>query len=386
MERQHARVDGAIAASAPELGPDAGAGVSGSLRVQLAGVQRRLLAAIDAPGGGRRSAAALIEPGRPVAYRLALATLAATCVLMLLGGLVTNTGAALAVPDWPSTFGYNMVLFPWSRMVGGIFYEHSHRLMGALVGLLTLALAAALWCEGGRLRRLGLVAVAVVLAQGVLGGLRVVLLENTLAIFHGSLAQAFFALLGAIALLTAPRGRMAGAPVEPALKGVTVLAAALVYAQIVFGALLTHTGRIDLHLAGAVLVFALVPVVTARLRRSGDAVAVPVSRLLLVLLGVQLLLGVGSFLARFSSLWIPGEQLTVLVLPVAHRLVGSLILAAAVVLAVRVSTASEQGWVSHQVIDRALTIHDAVDRAPRSRVVSISGHPRSEPASRTPLP
>src|SRR2546426_11427641 len=263
MERQHARVDGAIAASAPELGPDAGAGVSGSLRVQLAGVQRSLLAAIDAPGGGRRSAAALIEPGRPVAYRLALATLAATCVLMLLGGLVTNTGAALAVPDWPSTFGYNMVLFPWSRMVGGILYEHSHRLMGALVGLLTLALAGALWREGGRLRRLGLIAVAAVVAQGALGGLRVVLLEDTLAIFHGGLAPAFFALLAVIALLTGPRGRVAASPVEPALKGLAVLAAVLVYAQIVFGALLTHAGRIDLHLAGALLVLVFVPIVAA---------------------------------------------------------------------------------------------------------------------------
>jgi len=275
-----------------------------------------------------------------VAYRLALATLGATCVLILLGGLVTNTGAALAVPDWPNTFGYNMILFPWSRMVGGILYEHSHRLMGALVGLLTLLLAGALWREGGRLRRLGLIAVAAVIAQGVLGGLRVVLLEDTLAIFHGCLAQAFFALLAVIVLLTAPRGRVAAGPVEPALKGLAVLAAVVVYVQIVFGALLTHAGRIDLHLAGAVLVFALVPIVTAQLRRTGDAVATPVSRLVIVLLGVQLLLGLGSFLARFSPIWIPGEQLTVTVLPVAHRLVGSLILAATVVLAVRVSVAT----------------------------------------------
>jgi cytochrome c oxidase assembly protein subunit 15 len=275
-----------------------------------------------------------------LAYRLALATLGATCVLILLGGLVTNTGAALAVPDWPSTFGYNMVLFPWSRMVGGILYEHSHRLMGALVGVLTLALAGALWREGGRLRRLGLVAVAAIVLQGVLGGLRVVLLEDTLAIFHGCLAQAFFALLAVIALLTAPRGRVVASPVEPALKGLAVLAAVLVYVQIVFGALLTHAGRIDLHLAGAVLVFVLVPIVAAQLRRTGDAVATPVSRLVSVLLGVQLLLGIGSFLARFSPLWIPGEQLTVTALPVAHRLAGSLILAATVVLAVRVNVAA----------------------------------------------
>jgi cytochrome c oxidase assembly protein subunit 15 len=230
-----------------------------------------------------------------------------------------------------------MILFPWSQMVGGIFYEHSHRLMGALVGLLTLALAIALWREGGRLRRLGLIAVAAVIAQGLLGGLRVVLVADTLAIFHGILAQAFFALLASIALLTAPRGRVAGARVEGALVGLTVLAAALVYVQIVFGALLTHAGRIDLHLAGAVLVFVVVPIVTAQLRRTRDPVAAPISRFLLVLLGLQLLLGVGSFLARFSSFWIPGAQLTVIGLPVAHRLVGSLILAATVILAVRVA-------------------------------------------------
>ena len=272
-----------------------------------------------------------------VTHRLGLATLAATGVLILLGGLVTNTGAALAVPDWPSTFGHNLFLFPWSQMIGGVFYEHSHRLVGALVGLLTLVLAAALWRDGGRLRRLGLVAVAVVLVQGVLGGLRVVLQRDTLAMFHGSLAQAFFALLAAVALLTAPRGRVGVAQVEPRLKALTVVAAALVYVQIVFGALLTHAGQVDLHLAGAVLVFALVPLVAAQLRRTGDVVAAPLARLMLVLLGVQLTLGAGSFLARFSSLWMPGGQTTVLFLPVAHRLIGSLILGAAVALAVRVS-------------------------------------------------
>jgi len=272
-----------------------------------------------------------------VTHRLGLATLAATGALIVLGGLVTNTGAGLAVPDWPSTFGHNMFLFPWSQMIGGVFYEHSHRLVGALVGLLTLVLASALWREGGRLRRLGLVAVAVVLVQGVLGGLRVVLQQDALAIFHGSLAQAFVALLAAVVLLTMPRGRVAVAQVAPSLKVLTVVAAALVYVQIVFGALLTHAGRVDLHLAGAALVFVVVPLVTAQLRRTGDAVAAPLASLLLVLLGLQLTLGAGSLLARFSSLWMPGGQTTVVLLPVAHRLVGSLILGAAVALTVRVS-------------------------------------------------
>jgi heme A synthase len=233
----------------------------------------------------------MTRPALAVAtHRLGLATLAATGVLIAPRGLVTNTGAGLAVPDWPSTFGHNLFLFPWSQMTGGIFYEHSHRLVGALVGLLTLLLSAALWCEGGRLRRLGLVAVAVAVVQGVLGG----------------------------------------------LKALTVVAAALSYVQIVFGALLTHAGRLDLHLAGAVLVFVVMPLVAAQLRRTGDAVAAPLASRLLALLGIQLILGAGSFLARFSSLWIPAGQTTVVFLPVAHRLIGSLILGAAVALAVRV--------------------------------------------------
>jgi len=285
---------------------------------------------------------------RPVAHRLSLATLAATAVLIVLGGLVTNTGAALAVPDWPSTFGHNMFLFPWSRMVGGVFYEHSHRLAGALVGLLTVALAAALWREGGRLRLLGLVAVAVVLAQGVLGGLRVVLLQDTLAIIHGSLAPAFFALLAVLSMLTSPRGRVAAASLDPALKGLTVVTAALVYVQIVFGALVAHAGPLDLHLAGAVLVFAFVPIVTVRMRRTTDAVAAPIATLLLVLLGVQLVLGVGLLLARFSSVPVFAGQVAAVLLPVVHRLAGSLVLAAAVVLAVRASTA-----VTHALLAQA---------------------------------
>jgi heme a synthase len=270
-----------------------------------------------------------------LAHGLALVTAAVTLVLILFGGLVTNTGAALAVPDWPTTFGHNMFLYPWAEMVGGIFYEHSHRLIGAVVGLLTLALGVALWPS--RLRWLGVAAIVVVVAQGVLGGLRVVLLQGTLAILHGCLAQAFFALLVAIVLLSARTSAPSLRGLAPSTRLLTLATAALVYVQIVFGALLTHRGRIDLHLAGALAVFVLAPMVTARLRRTGDSVAAPAARVLLILLGVQLLLGVGAYLGRFTALAVPGGTVVGLALPVAHRLVGSLILAAAVVLALRVS-------------------------------------------------
>jgi heme a synthase len=275
-----------------------------------------------------------------LAHGLALVTAAVTVVLILFGGLVTNTGAALAVPDWPTTFGQNMFLYPWSNMVGGIFYEHSHRLIGAVVGLLTLGLGAALWPMGGWLRWLGVAAVGAVILQGVLGGLRVVLLQGTLAIFHGCLAQAFFGLLVALALLTARTPAVSLRELSPSTRALTLATVALIYVQIVFGALLTHAGRIDLHLAGALCVFALAPVVTARLRRSDDPVAAGAALAMLVLLGVQLVLGIGAFVGRFTSLSLPGGAVTGLALPVAHRLAGSLILGAAVVLALRVNLRS----------------------------------------------
>lgn len=275
-----------------------------------------------------------------LAHRLALSTAAATVVLIVFGGLVTNTGAALAVPDWPTTFGHNMFLFPWAGMVGGVFYEHGHRLLGALVGVLTVALAAALWPRGGRLRALGLVALATVIAQGVIGGLRVVLLTDALAMVHGPLAQAFFALVAALAFLTSPAARRPRFVSDPILKPLALLAVAVLFGQIVLGALLTHGGWLWVHVGGAVVVFAVTPVVTARARRSEDAVAAPLARVLLGLLALQLALGIGAYLARFSPIWIPGEQLTVLALPVIHRLVAGLLLALAVVLAVRLCGAA----------------------------------------------
>src|SRR5512139_2716975 len=107
------------------------------------------------------------------AHALALTTATATLLLIFVGGVVTNTGSGLAVPDWPTTFGYNMFLYPWSKMIGGIFFEHSHRLVASTVGLLTIALALAFWFYEQRrwLRWLGIAALALVIAQGVLGGL-----------------------------------------------------------------------------------------------------------------------------------------------------------------------------------------------------------------------
>jgi heme a synthase len=136
--------------------------------------------------------------------RFAWLTCVATLLLICSGGMVTSKNVGLAVPDWPTTFGYNMFLFPVSKWVGGILFEHTHRLMGSLVGLLTVILSVWLWLGDDRrwVRSLGVIAVAGVILQGILGGLRVTMMKDQIGIFHACVAQAFLGLLVFIALVT----------------------------------------------------------------------------------------------------------------------------------------------------------------------------------------
>ena len=117
---------------------------------------------------------------------------------------MTSKNVGLAVPDWPTTFGYNMFLFPASKWVGGILFEHTHRLMGSLVGFLTIILAVWLWVRDDRrwVRNLGAIALVGVILQGILGGLRVTMMKDQIGIFHACVAQAFLGLLVFIALVT----------------------------------------------------------------------------------------------------------------------------------------------------------------------------------------
>ena len=134
----------------------------------------------------------------------AVAAAASVSLLICSGGLVTSHEAGMAVPDWPNSFGYNMFLFPISHWVGGVLFEHTHRLIASGVGLLTVILCVALFLIEKRrwVKTLGLIAVAAVIVQGILGGLRVTENSPVLGLFHGCLAQSFFALMATIALVT----------------------------------------------------------------------------------------------------------------------------------------------------------------------------------------
>jgi cytochrome c oxidase assembly protein subunit 15 len=149
------------------------------------------------------------------------------------------------VPDWPTTYGYNMFFFPISKWTGGIFYEHTHRLWASAVGLLTILLAVWLWMRESRrwVRWLGLAAVVGVVAQGVLGGIRVVAIQDGIGIFHGILAQLFLVLIAAIALFTSRWWKEAdggGGPVHARLRNVFFGVSLLVLLQLALGATMRH--------------------------------------------------------------------------------------------------------------------------------------------------
>jgi len=183
----------------------------------------------------------------PWLHRFAVFTAATTLFLIWVGGLVTSHGAGMAVPDWPTTYGYNMFFFPFSQWIGGIFYEHSHRLVASGVGFLTVILAVWLWLKEERrwLRWLGIVALVAVVFQGVLGGLRVTQMKDVIGVFHATLAQMFFALLCAISLITSPKWLAFGEfklPVyaSSGLRYLFAFVTGLVLIQLILGATMRH--------------------------------------------------------------------------------------------------------------------------------------------------
>ena len=186
----------------------------------------------------------------PALKWFAVFTAVATLFLICVGGLVTSHGAGMAVPDWPTTFGYNMFAFPFSHWLftgNGVFYEHSHRLVASAVGFLTIILAVWLWVKEERrwLRWLGVIALVAVCAQGVLGGLRVTLYKDELGIFHATLAQLYFLLVCAIAFFlskTWQRLMAAGASVNfhPLFRPALLAASVLILLQLVLGASMRH--------------------------------------------------------------------------------------------------------------------------------------------------
>ena len=210
-----------------------------------------------------------VSKSNPWLYWFAVLTALATLALIGIGGLVTSHEAGMSVPDWPTTYGYNMFLFPINKWLGGIFYEHSHRLLASLVGLMTTILAVWLWLKDRRpwMPWLGVAAFLLVVAQGVLGGLRVTMHMDSLGIYHATIAQLFFVLTCAIALFTSrwwmnlQTGRAGSSPgrslakpgPQPAdgamgtprptdknLRGLVLFTTILIFVQLIIAAAMRH--------------------------------------------------------------------------------------------------------------------------------------------------
>ena len=191
----------------------------------------------------------------PWLHRFAVLTAIITFLLLGLGGLVTSHEAGMSVPDWPTSYGYNMFALPIKFWKGGAFFEHTHRLLASAVGLMTTILAVWLWLKDPRkwMKRLGIIAFVLVVVQGILGGLRVVLSEAQLGVIHGVVGQSFFILMCAIALFTSrwwmerrtPVRQVSGTcsdaqradqEIGAPLRGLVLMATILIFAQLMLGA------------------------------------------------------------------------------------------------------------------------------------------------------
>jgi len=218
--------------------------------VQLAGMAVGWVAIVTVLGviagaAGRATAKEGAGLDRQWTALLGIVLAASTLGLITMGGIVTAAEAGLAVPDWPATFGANMFLYPLSQMTGDVYYEHAHRLMGAFVGLTTIALMAmCLWRSRSTLvKSLSVVAFVLVCIQGLMGGVRVTEISTGLAVAHGVVAQVFFALVLVIALMNMNAWRGAGRLVSARAGkqvNLSIAAFALLFVQISLGAVARH--------------------------------------------------------------------------------------------------------------------------------------------------
>lgn len=270
-------------------------------------------------------------------YRLAVATSCCTILLLIAGALVTSNDAADSVPDWP--LAYHRIIPP---LVGGIRYEYTHRVLAALVSIFTLVLAIALARSAARplAKRLGWTALALVIAQAVLGGVRV--LEGYPAITataHAILAQTFFLTLVSLAFYLSPWWQ-SDLPLlddsgSPSARSVTLWTTAAIFVQLILGAGFRHGAwGVNPHIAGACVLMGLVVwtgiVIKRRFRAVRDlrrGVA-----LLHAFFGTQILLGIAAYWVILVSTDDPQPGLLYVSVTVAHVLVGALTLAASLIL------------------------------------------------------
>jgi len=275
-------------------------------------------------------------------HTFAVFTACTIFTLILAGALVTSNDAGLSVPDWPTSFGSIYKIPP---MVGGVRFEHGHRMLAEFVGLLTIGLAVWTWRADKRrwMRRLSIAALAIVIMQGILGGLTVLyFLPPAVSTAHAALGQTFFSITVIIAIFT---GRSMSAPksvFEPGglrIARLALISVAALYVQLILGGLFRHGGLTWWpHVANSIVVIAMLAGTTFLARsnyRNVDQIRKP-ALLILILLVFQVCLGGVAFYTRV----VQGHeavqpQLPMVISTVAHVGVGALLLATTVILTIR---------------------------------------------------
>jgi cytochrome c oxidase assembly protein subunit 15 len=313
---------------------------------------------------------------QPWVHRCALATAAVALLPIVVGAIVTTLDAGMAFPDWPTSDGHNMLTYPWLRSAGDKFVEHGHRLAGMLIGITSIVLVTVVWTKEPRLwvRLLGTGVLLAVIAQGLLGGLRVRLDERVLAMLHGSSAALVFSLMAALASVTSRSWVSLTTRDAPQLrwgwlKPLAVITPAVILLQYVLGGLVRHLGTgLHEHLGTAFVALACALATCWTAQRSGHLWLRSAGWALLGVVILQLSLGAAAWVTRFglpAAGYVAVQQSTLqVVVRTIHAVVGVLVLMTSVVLALRVLRLS---WLT-----RCETRPSTAPLAPVGRV-SMSG-------------
>ena len=302
-----------------------------------------------------------LPTGHRALSRLSIAAVICTLWLILVGGSVTSNDAGLAVPDWPTTFGENMFAYPPSKWVGGVFFEHTHRLTGAAVGVVMILLAVLTQIRERRawVRRFGWIMLGGVIVQGVMGGLRVTELSITLAIVHGCFAQLFFCSTVCLVMFMSKGwtdARPDSANVSALWKRVALATSFVIFCQLIAGACYRHLDvGLAYHIIGAVAVTVMVCFVAMWV--SGEQHDQPLLmrpvKVLGVLLVVQLVLGVGTYMATAGMASDRPARFLEWAVPTLHVPVGAMMFAASVALAAGVYRLSQASHAPAGVVPSA---------------------------------
>lgn len=328
--------------------------------------------------------------------------------LIWVGGLVTTYDAGMSVPDWPGTYGYNLFLYPYKTWLLGpfdLFIEHGHRLLGAVVGLVAIAVVVAAFRTERRrsVRWLCVGLLVMVIAQGLLGGFRVVLSDRVLAMIHGCFGPAFFAVCASSLVITGRWWVGGSGSSSPRRLGLavwlaSVLMIAMAYGQLVLGALMRHSSPtssassfaavVGLHVAGAFALWLVSALVWWRISRLNLPSMTRPAGWLFVFVGIQIGLGIGTWVVNYGYprmlAFMPGSESYLIqakgfiesIIVTGHVATGSLVLATATFLAVRGYRVRSGGFTT----ERSAGSNAVLESPPEKPLI---GQPTGQPAVAT---